>query len=158
MLPTCLQKIPNLVPKKQTKRDSSLETCTYKTCITKHIIDIRTRQKHRYNIISIFWSVFFPRNCTVVHLFLIKYIEHFYQDKIWVSPASFIFKKGQVLWKKPEFKIQLQKNKLGTLLQSITLKILVLWRHRRHGVISKTKQYKNAHENSMFCQVENISV
>jgi len=25
-------------------------------------------------------------------------------------------------------------------------------------VISKTKQYKNAHDNSIFCQVENISV
>jgi len=37
-------------------------------------------------------------------LFRIKYIEHFYPDKIWVSPDSFIFKKSQVRWKKSEFK------------------------------------------------------
>ena len=41
------------------------------TCITKHKIDIKTRQKHRYNTIPLLGSIFFPHNYTVVHLFLI---------------------------------------------------------------------------------------
>jgi len=36
-LPTCLP---------QKKRDSSHKAYTYKTCITKHTIDSKTRQKH----------------------------------------------------------------------------------------------------------------
>jgi len=40
-------------------------------------IDIKTRQKHRYDAIPIFRSIFFPRKNTAVHLFLIKYIELF---------------------------------------------------------------------------------
>jgi len=48
-----------------------------KMCINKHKTDIKTHQKHRFNTIPIFKSIFFPRNCTAVHLFLIKYIEHF---------------------------------------------------------------------------------
>ena len=49
-------------------------------CITKtkHKIDIKTHQKHRYNTIPIFRSIFLPRNYTVVHLFLINSINRFY--------------------------------------------------------------------------------
>ena len=74
-LPTCLhQKKPDLVQKMP---NSSFKTYTHKTRITKHKIDINTRQKHRYNTISIFRSIFFPCNYTVViHLFLINNIDH----------------------------------------------------------------------------------
>jgi len=62
------------------KPDSSFEAYTHKTCITKHKIDIKTRQKHRYNTIPLLGSIFFPRprNYSVGHLFLINNIEHFY--------------------------------------------------------------------------------
>ena len=74
-LPTCLhQKKPDLVPKNP---DSGFETCTHKTCTTTHKIDIKTRQKHRYNTNPIVRSIFFPRNYTVVHLFFIKHMNHF---------------------------------------------------------------------------------
>ena len=63
-----------LVPKKP---DSSLRTYTHKTSMTKHKIDIKTRQKHRYTTILIFRSIFFPRNYTVAYLFLINNINHF---------------------------------------------------------------------------------
>jgi len=75
-LPTCLhQKKPDLVPIK--KPDSSFEALTHKTCTTTHKIDIKTRQKRRYNTSPILRSIFFPRNDTVVHLFFINNIDHF---------------------------------------------------------------------------------
>ena len=67
----CSPKKPDLVPKKtQEKADRGFETYTRKTCITKHKINIKTRQKHRYNTVSIFRSIFFPRKYTVVNFFL----------------------------------------------------------------------------------------
>ena len=45
-------------------------------CITKYKIDNKTRQKHRYNTIPIFRSIFFPRCYTVAHLCFIKYTEN----------------------------------------------------------------------------------
>jgi len=75
-LPTCLyQKKPDLVPKKP---GGSFEAYTHKTCTTTHKIDIKTSQKHRYNTSPIFRSIFFPRNYTVVHMFFINNIDHFY--------------------------------------------------------------------------------
>ena len=79
------KKVANLFsPKKQTvsqKRQkmpvSSLTAYTHNTCITKHKIDIKTRQKHRYNTIPLLGSIFFPHNYTVAHLFLINNIDHF---------------------------------------------------------------------------------
>ena len=74
-LPTCLhQKKPDLVPKKP---DSSFKALIHKICITKHKTDLKTRQKHRYNTIPLFRSIYFPRNYTVVHLFLTNKIDHF---------------------------------------------------------------------------------
>ena len=55
------QKKAELVAKSQI----AVRIYTHKTSITKHKIDIKTRQKHRYNTILIFRSTFFPRNCTV---------------------------------------------------------------------------------------------
>jgi len=75
-------KKPDLVPKipKNTDRQAVLRhwRIHIKQRITKHKIDIKTGQKHQYNTILIFRNIFFPRNYTVVHLFLIKYIEHFW--------------------------------------------------------------------------------
>jgi len=62
---------------KQDLPDSRFEAYTHKTCTTTHKIDIKTRQKHRYNTSSISRSIFFPRNYTVVHLFFINNIDHF---------------------------------------------------------------------------------
>jgi len=45
------------------------KTYTHKTCLNKHKTGIKTRKKHRYNTISIYRNIFFPRNYTVVHLF-----------------------------------------------------------------------------------------
>jgi len=44
--------------------------------ITEHKIDNKTRQKHRYNTIAIFRSIFIPRCYIVAHLCFIKYIEN----------------------------------------------------------------------------------
>jgi len=41
------------------KTFSQPQSIIYKTCITKHKIDIKTRQEHRYNTIPIFRSIFF---------------------------------------------------------------------------------------------------
>jgi len=41
-------------------------------------IDFKTLQKHRYNTIPIFRSIFLLRNYAVVHLFLINNIDHPY--------------------------------------------------------------------------------
>ena len=49
--------------------------------LCKHKTDIKTRQKHRCNIIPIFRSIFFPHDYTDVHLFLMKDIEHFYGNR-----------------------------------------------------------------------------
>jgi len=57
--------------------DSGVKTYTHKTCINKHKTDIKTRQKHRYNTIPIFRSIFFPRNYIVLHSFSMKYIKRF---------------------------------------------------------------------------------
>jgi len=57
--------------------DSGFKTYTHKTRMNKNKTDIKIRQKHRYNAIPSLRSIFFPRNFTVVHLFFIKYIEHF---------------------------------------------------------------------------------
>jgi len=74
-LPTCLhQKSQTLSLKSQVE---VFEAYTHKTCTTTHKIDIKTRQKHRYNTSPYFGSIFFPRNYTVVHLFLINNIDHF---------------------------------------------------------------------------------
>jgi len=74
-LPACLhQRKPRLVPK---KLDSRLKAYTHKTCTTTHKIDIKSRQKHRYNTSPISRSIFFPRNYTVVHLFFINNMDHF---------------------------------------------------------------------------------
>ena len=77
-LPTCLhQKSQTLSQKSQIAvLRHTVYTC-HKTCITKHNIDITTRQKHRYNTISIFRNIFVPRKNTVVHLVPIKFIEYF---------------------------------------------------------------------------------
>jgi len=40
-------------------------------------MDIKTRQKHRYNVIPLLGSIFLPRNYAAVHLFLINEIDHF---------------------------------------------------------------------------------
>ena len=56
---------------------SSPKKARHKTCITTHKIDIKARQKHRYNTNPIFRSIFFPRNYTVVHLFFMNNIDHF---------------------------------------------------------------------------------
>jgi len=66
-------KKPDLVPKKAI----AVKAYTHKTCITKHKIDIKTSQKHRYNVIPLFGNILFPRNYAVVHLFLINKIDHF---------------------------------------------------------------------------------
>jgi len=52
---------------------------SHKTCVIKHKIDIKTRQKHQYNYntILIFGSIFYRSNCTVLHLFLINNIDDF---------------------------------------------------------------------------------
>jgi len=42
----------------------------HKTCITKHKIDIKTCQKHRYDTIPFFRSIFYPRNYTIHRMFL----------------------------------------------------------------------------------------
>jgi len=63
--------------KSQKKTDSSFETYTHKKRITKHKTDIKTRQKHRYNKISIIRSSFLSRNYTLIHLFLTNNIDHF---------------------------------------------------------------------------------
>jgi len=77
-LPTCFhKKSQTLSQKSQKNPDSSFEAYTHKTCTTKHKIDIKTRQKHRYNTSPIFRSIFFPHNYTVVHLFFINNIDHF---------------------------------------------------------------------------------
>ena len=69
-LPNCLHhKKPNLVPKKP---DSCRKTYAHETCVTKHKIDIKTRRKHRDNTISIFRSIFFPHNYTVIYLFFVN--------------------------------------------------------------------------------------
>jgi len=49
----------------------------HKTCKSKHQIDRKTYPKRGYNTIPIFGSVTFPRNYTVVHLFLIINIDDF---------------------------------------------------------------------------------
>jgi len=59
------------------KPNSSFEAYVNKTCTTTHKIDIKTRQKHRYNTSPIFRSIFFPRNYNVVHLSFINKIDHF---------------------------------------------------------------------------------
>ena len=51
--------------------DSSFEAYTHKTCTTTHKIEIKTRQKHRYNPSPFFRSIFFPCYYIVVHLFLL---------------------------------------------------------------------------------------
>ena len=68
-LPTCLY---------QKKPDSSFEAQTHKTCTTTHTIDIKTRQKQRYNTSPVFRSIYFPRNYTVVYLLFINNIDHFW--------------------------------------------------------------------------------
>jgi len=74
-LPTSFhQKKPDRVSKKP---DSSFTAYTHDTWITKQKIDIKTRQKHRYNTIPLLGSIFFHHNYTVVHLFLINNIDHF---------------------------------------------------------------------------------
>jgi len=66
-------------PKKPQKpRWQFFEVHIHKTCTTTHKIDIRTRQKHRYNTSPIIRSIFFSHNYTVVHLFFINNIDHFY--------------------------------------------------------------------------------
>ena len=65
-------------PKKgQKKPDSSFTAYTHKICITNQKIDIKTCQNHRYYTIPLFRSIFFPRNYTVTHFFLINSIDHF---------------------------------------------------------------------------------
>jgi len=63
--------------KPEKKPDSSFNAYIHKTCITKHKMDIKTRQKHRYNVIPLLGSIFLPRNYAAVHLFLINEIDHF---------------------------------------------------------------------------------
>ena len=45
--------------------------------MTKHKIDIKTHQKHQYNTIPNLYKHFLSYNYAVVHLFLIKSIDHF---------------------------------------------------------------------------------
>ena len=47
----------------------------HKTCKSKHQIDMKTYPKYGYNTIPIFGRVTFPRNYTVVHLFLIINVD-----------------------------------------------------------------------------------
>ena len=68
--------MPDLVPNSQKKTDSSFEAYTRKTCTTTHKIDIKTRQKHRYNTSLIFRNIFFPHNYTVVHFLFINNIDY----------------------------------------------------------------------------------
>jgi len=44
--------------------DSGFKTHTHKTRINENKTDIKIRQKHRYNAIPSFRSIFFPRNYT----------------------------------------------------------------------------------------------
>ena len=76
-LPTCLQ---------QKKSDSSFKAYTHKICITKHKIDIKTHQEHRYTI-PLFRSIFFRVIMLLYVCFLsikliifkvtVKYFSHF---------------------------------------------------------------------------------
>ena len=129
-LPTCLhQKKTDLVPKKP---NSNFEAYAHKTCTTTHKIDIKTRQKHRYNTSLIFRSIFFPRNYTVVHLFFINNINPLGNSKIFVifcAPCMvidprrerfvinmqlFYFQKSQRCSKYLNFKVWLQKSEIGS--------------------------------------------
>jgi len=74
-LTTCVHQKSQILSQKNP--DRSFKTDTNKICTNKHKIDIKTLQKHRYNITPIFRRIFFPRNYTVVHLFLINNIDHF---------------------------------------------------------------------------------
>jgi len=74
--PTCLHRQSETFQK---ITDSNLEASTHNTCVSKHEMDIKTHQKHRHNKIPIFRSVFFSCNCTVVHMFFIKYIQVFFK-------------------------------------------------------------------------------
>jgi len=71
------QKSHTLYQKKQKKPNTSFRAYSHKTCIIKHKIDIKTRQKHQYNYntIPIFRGIFFPINYTVSHVFLINNID-----------------------------------------------------------------------------------
>jgi len=61
----------------QQKPDSSFKALPHKTYLTKHKTDVRTHQKHSYNTIPLFRSIYLPRIYTVVHLFLMNQIDHF---------------------------------------------------------------------------------
>jgi len=80
-------KVANLSSLKQDrpcpqKPNSSFEAYAHKTCTTTRKIDIKTRQKHRYNTSPICRSIFFPRNYTVVHLFSVNNIDHLGNSKL----------------------------------------------------------------------------
>ena len=76
--PVTTKKSQTLSQKSQKKPNNNFKAYSHKTYITKHKIDIKTLQKHRYNTISIFRSIFFPRNYTVEHLFPISNIDNFW--------------------------------------------------------------------------------
>jgi len=77
--PVFTKKARACLTKRQKKPNTSFKAYSDKTCIIKHKIDIKTRQKHQYNYITItiLRSIFFPSNYTVLHLFLVNNIDHF---------------------------------------------------------------------------------
>jgi len=136
------------------KADNSLKTYTCETCITKHKIDIKTRQKHGYYIIPIVRRIFLSRNCVAANLFLIEYIGTFlgphwnlcnipwtlHGHRLWSeeicneyaaqkflcqSQAFLTSKKAKCVEKSQNFKIGLQKSQIGNPVLKINIEFFI---------------------------------
>ena len=72
--PVFIKKSQTLSQKSQKKPDSSFKAYTHKTCIIKHKVDIKTRQKHRYSTLTLFGSIFYDSVITLSYICFLSII------------------------------------------------------------------------------------
>jgi len=124
-LPTCFWKKSQTLSQKSQKRPGgSYKEYTHKTCITKHNINVITRQKHRYNTIPILKRIYLLLNLYRKHqwflgqrktfarfcapcMFIDSYQKRFVMNlqlrQCFTRAKAFRMKKAKSVQKKPEF-------------------------------------------------------